>query len=609
MLKLNQFSLLSNLIIIFLVISFGFTAYACANIPVNGGGGNNDYCKNSSVKDCDSSSTSELSSASTTTNSSDEISSSSNFSSQQSLVSPVTSSVSSSSDQSSSNGETSSSDSSQSSQQSSTSSVSSSSNQSSSNDQGFLCTADNTEYKWDWVETAGTAGVNRADGNAVDSQGNLYIIGSYVRTINLQGIVLNSSPNTGDDRLDREQFIAKYTPDGQVVWAKSVETTLSRNFTNIVIDNRDNIYIAGYFRESINFGTISITSPLENGRVRSDNRLFIARYDTNGNVQWAVASNLTAERQIGIPSTHALKTDNLGNIYLGGRHTASIRFGSIRLSTSADLSSSPFIFKFNSQGNPIWGKSAVTSGVIDSSTQDIAVDSRNNVYVYGSFGQGTINFEGNALTSRGSGDAFLLKYSQNGVLLWAKSLGGTGADYSQTLRIDQLDNVYVSLVYQSSARVDNVIVRSSVSARLQSLIAKYNSRGVLQWAQNVSAVRQEDNLEDFVIVGNNIIGVGYFANWVTLNNRLNRNTPNLANTFTRQSLFLAKLDLDGNRICAIGDQFQLNESNSAARISVNNNNIFISGAFMQPSNAQNISIRPNANRDIFFGKMSFSVAD
>src|SRR3989344_1385493 len=45
--------------------------------------------------------------------------------------------------------------------------------------------------------------------------------------------------------------------------------------------------------------------------------------------------------------------------------------------------------------------------------------------------------------SSGSGDVFLTKYSSDGTYLWTKTFGGISFDYGAEIRIDSKDNIYL----------------------------------------------------------------------------------------------------------------------------------------------------------------------
>jgi len=72
----------------------------------------------------------------------------------------------------------------------------------------------------------------------------------------------------------------------------------------------------------------------------------------------------------------------------------------------------------------------------------VAADPAGNILVTGSMA-GTIDFGGGPLTSAGSSDVFLAKYSAGGAVLWTKHLGGPGPDVGYGVASDSAGNVIV----------------------------------------------------------------------------------------------------------------------------------------------------------------------
>ena len=121
--------------------------------------------------------------------------------------------------------------------------------------------------------------------------------------------------------------------------------------------------------------------------------------------------------------------------------------------------------------------------------RDIAVDTVGNTYVVGLYattadfdpGTGTTN-----LTSAGDTDAFIVKLDSSGDLVWARSVGGSGADEGRGIAVDVSGNVYVTGYYNGTADFDP----GSGTANLTSagpdavFVLKLNSAGAYQWAHS-----------------------------------------------------------------------------------------------------------------------------
>jgi Beta-propeller repeat len=98
----------------------------------------------------------------------------------------------------------------------------------------------------------------------------------------------------------------------------------------------------------------------------------------------------------------------------------------------------------NSQpGSLTWAKSIGNSNNNDAGNS-IAIDSRKNVFITGTF-KGTVDFDPGPnvtnLTSTGSYSVYILKLDSTGNFIWAKSFGGTSTINPVTIAIDESCNV------------------------------------------------------------------------------------------------------------------------------------------------------------------------
>jgi hypothetical protein len=199
-----------------------------------------------------------------------------------------------------------------------------------------------------------------------------------------------------------------------VVWAKRAGGTGNDIGQNISIDAAGNSYITGYFASSsIVFGSTPFLANV------GGNDIYIAKYDPSGNALWAksVGGSLN-ETGLGIG------TDAGGNIYATGYYqSSSLTFGSTTLTNSG--SDDYFIVKYNPAGNVIWAKGA--SGASNDIGYNLKVDAANNIHVVGTFNSSSVTFGSSTISLNSFDDIFILKYDSTGIVLWAKSAGGTPA--------------------------------------------------------------------------------------------------------------------------------------------------------------------------------------
>ena|GEM_PF-1448946 len=290
----------------------------------------------------------------------------------------------------------------------------------------------NTNGNVIWAKSVGGNNNEEANGITTDAMGNVYLSGHFGSpSITFGNIVLTNS-NTGLFDI----FIAKYDTDGNVLWAQRSGGSESDYNTGITADTAGNVYLTGYFQSSsITFGNFTLTN---NG----ETDVFIAKFDSNGNVFWAKSAG-GSSYDLGT----SISTDKSGNVYLAGYfNSSSITFGNTTLYNAGGYD--VFITKYNSNGNVIWTKRAGES--LDDWGNSVAVDVVGNIYLNGSFESTTLIFNNIILTSIGHMDIFIAKYDPNGNVLWAKSAGGNTDDYGRMVTTDKIGNVYLTGNFDSN---------------------------------------------------------------------------------------------------------------------------------------------------------------
>ncbi|NNM95902.1 MAG: hypothetical protein HKL88_10660, partial [Bacteroidia bacterium] len=129
------------------------------------------------------------------------------------------------------------------------------------------------------------SGFSSAEGNSVatDNSGNIFITGRFIDTTSFGNDTIHTYSN-GDI------FLVKYAPSGVVLWAKQNNDIKNyANFQNgvsLATDNSNNIYITGFFWDSVAFGNDTLRS-----QMFYSNQAFLVKYAPNGNVLWAEQSN------------------------------------------------------------------------------------------------------------------------------------------------------------------------------------------------------------------------------------------------------------------------------------------------------------------------------
>jgi len=289
-----------------------------------------------------------------------------------------------------------------------------------------------------WNKTLGGSGHDTGQGVAVDPNNNIVVV----------GYTFSFGAGNGDF------WTVKYDPNGNLLWNRTIGGGSSDYAYSVAVDSNNNIIVVG---ETHSFGAGSYD-------------FWTVKYDSNGNLQW----NRTLGGS-GSDNGYAVAVDSSNNIIASGRTNS---FG-------AGLNDF-WTVKYDSDGNQLWNK---TSGGNDSENgYGVAVDSNNNIIVTGptsSFGAGNSDF-------------WTVKYDSNGNQLWNKTLGGSSIDNGFGVAVD-LDNDIVVAGYTFSFG----------AGAYDFWTVKYDSNGNQLWNKTLGGSSSDYGFEVAADSNNNIVVTGY----------------------------------------------------------------------------------------------------
>lgn len=114
-------------------------------------------------------------------------------------------------------------------------------------------------------------------GIRVDPTGYVYIKGSHTDSTYFDDILLTSSNKWN-------KFLTKMDSDGNIIWAKSIsEVVRGNDYNQMGVDHRGSIYLGAQLRDTVVFVDDYELVP------SSQNDLFIAKYNTDGALNWVKA--------------------------------------------------------------------------------------------------------------------------------------------------------------------------------------------------------------------------------------------------------------------------------------------------------------------------------
>jgi hypothetical protein len=342
-----------------------------------------------------------------------------------------------------------------------------------------------------WAKRAGGRYWDQANSVALDSAGNIYVAGYF------QSDTITFGSTTLINKGTYNIFLAKYDNNGNVIWAKSAGGSSEDYASSVAVDKSGNVVLTGYYSSaSIKFGNNILMNA---GYVD----IFLAKYDSNGNVLWAISE--------GGPNNDyatSVAVDALNNIYITGYfYSTTINFASTILQNEAG--NNVFVAKYDVNGNVLWAESAGETAIGQASS--IAVDASGNEYVTGYYSSNTINFGNTTLTNTEDqfNDIFLVKYNANGNMLWAKNAGGKDDDQANNVAVDVLGNVYLTGYFNSPTINFGSIPLTSESS-YDIFLSKYDANGNVIWAESVGGKNVDEGNAIAVDKTGNIFVTGDF---------------------------------------------------------------------------------------------------
>jgi hypothetical protein len=251
-----------------------------------------------------------------------------------------------------------------------------------------------------WVKSVNGNGSDFIESTITDAFGNIYITGYFnSNTITFDSVTLENADFNAENNLAEDIFIAKYDPDGKVLWAKIAGGLGEDLAKSIAADATGNLYITGWFRKGdLRFGSLSLTNMNDEFW-----DIFLAKYDSDGNIIWVKRAG-----GIGPDWGNSVSVDNIGNIYLeGNSNSSNLKFGTCDIFNS-DKYNSGFLAKYDQDGNALWAKSIFgESGNVISSS--LAIDDYGNAYFAGELYSDTISFGSFKMPSVGDPSIFIMK--------------------------------------------------------------------------------------------------------------------------------------------------------------------------------------------------------
>jgi len=350
----------------------------------------------------------------------------------------------------------------------------------------------NSDYIWSF--SIGGNGYEEVKSIKTDNEGNIYITGTFQESIDFDPSA-NKVSITAESGWD--VFIMKLNSFGDLLWVKNLGPYKYLKANSMSLDEDNNIYLTGYFSETIDFNPGNESYNLTASK--SDD-VYILKLNSYGEFVWAKSFNGTSiERGI------SLVVDSEQNVCLTGYFEATMYLdsnGDVKLQSKGFTD--VFVIKLDKNSNVIWAKSF--EGLWSSQSTGIAVDYDDNIYTTGSFKE-SVDFDPSnnidtLVSIKENEDVFISKLDKNGNHLWAKMIGGTREVSSNNIATNSRGDVIITGYYESNCDFDpnEGVVTAPISNRDAMFISALNKEGYFVSASVVygditakSLIVHEDN--------------------------------------------------------------------------------------------------------------------
>ncbi len=174
--------------------------------------------------------------------------------------------------------------------------------------------------------------------------------------------------------------------------------------------------------------------------------------------------------------SRSVTTDGSGNVIVVGFFRGTVNFGGGNLTSAGGFDI--FVAKFNGAGVHQWSQRFGDAS--DQRAFSVKTGLGGDIFVTGSF-SGTVNFGGGDLTSMGSNDIWVARFTWDGSHKWSQRFGDASAQEAYSLATDAGGNVIIAGAFDGTVNFGG---GNRTSAGLKDIfVAKFDQDGAHLWSK------------------------------------------------------------------------------------------------------------------------------
>ena len=379
---------------------------------------------------------------------------------------------------------------------------------------------------WLWAISGGGANPDGAGSICQDQNENIYVTG------NVQGPTAYFQSDSFSVNGFNDIFLAKYDANGNEIWVKhfggSYDNMFNQKVENgqVVIYNptTNSIYVVGIFIGSCTIDSITLTA-----FGASDQQIFIAKFDLNGNCVWAKSAG-SAGDDYGISLTSSAS----GKIFISGTTKYTATFDTISISNGG------FLAMYDDNGNCQWVKNIFngTNNITGAAGSPMSLKIYNNdIFMVGQKSSDSVYVDTILFTGTNYYPDILARFDSLGNVKWAKQLGGPIAYYGY-LALDNIGNLYYGSQFSGGYAIfDTDTIFSTGTTDF--FFVKYDQNGNFQWVRQCNATINARAIGSSSDANGNVYLTGSFSGNATFG------TFNVSAN-TSEDMFVARYNSNGD---------------------------------------------------------------
>jgi len=307
---------------------------------------------------------------------------------------------------------------------------------------------------YEWTKTFGSKNEDLVSRITFDQHGNILVVGTFISEMNFGEYKISSYTDNFPDA-----FIAKFSPNGTLMWAKNIGGEYNDYGFQVVVDNNNNIFVGGNGNGKIYYDNIECDG----------HGSFFIKLSQDGEFLWFKSKELEGN------AFNDLQIDPMNNVFFVG-----FRDGGGGLT----------IFKFDPNG--ISFKTLhleyANTNYRGEFRQLISFDAKGNFYI-------------NLLTEpyviingkkyNGNLDIILAKFDNDFNSLWVRQIGSPEIEWPHGFITDKNGNIFLSGTFSNEVDFGGTTLNSASS---EFFFAKYDTDG------NLISVKKTPNQFCFIAI-------------------------------------------------------------------------------------------------------------